>query len=145
MVRVCPVLPNVNRLPRTQAEIAGHDRHEKTRVCHGRTKMCRHIVEAFFVVLVVRAFWSELSDPPIEVPKYGRISVFLNDQACRRVLHEDGAHAHAYVTVRDDAAHEVCHVVQASPTRTNIKELLMHVGTRHDVARPFDYGVRDRG
>jgi len=126
MMRVCPVLPNVNRLPRSQSELARHDRNHQTRVRHGSSKMRRHVVRSFIVVFVVRTFRSELTHPPIQIAEHCGIGVFLDHQTRRRVLQEKRTQARAQVTIRDDRSHEVRHVMKSAASRSYVEQLLMH-------------------
>jgi hypothetical protein len=126
MMGVCPVLPDVNRLPRSQCELTRHDRNDEARVCHGCSKMSRHVIRTFVVVLVVRAFWRKLSHPAIEVSQNCWICVFLDHQTCRRVLQKERTQARTQVTVRDNRSHEVRHIMQPSASRSNIEQFLMH-------------------
>jgi len=67
MMWVCPVLPQVNGLPRTQRELTRHDRNHDARVRHGRTEMRGHVVQTFVVVFIRCSFGSELIHPAIEI------------------------------------------------------------------------------
>src|SRR5690349_12575785 len=88
------VLPEVNTLPRAEAELAIDDRHRERGRRERGLDVRRHVVRPFGVVLVERiAFGDQAIQPALEVLLRRRIRVLLDDEARRGVAYEHRAQA----------------------------------------------------
>ena len=85
------MLPQVQRLPGTEAEIAVENGERlggpRDRTAH----MGWHVVRALVRVLPREALGRESVCEPLQITPHGGIRVLLNDQARRRMLNEDDA------------------------------------------------------
>ncbi len=86
------MLPQVDALPSTKTELTFNDWNGERGRSEGRLDMRWHVVSAFRVVRKNRiVLGDEPTQPCLEIATRGRIGIFLDRQACRRVLHEDRA------------------------------------------------------
>ncbi len=86
------MLPQVDALPSPKAESAVDDWDGERGRSEGRLDVRRHVVGSFRGVRINRIVLRDKpTQPGFEIATCGRIGIFLDCQACRRVLNEDRA------------------------------------------------------
>ncbi len=86
------MLPQVDALPSAKTESTFNDWNGERGRSEGRLDMRRHVVSSFRGVRKDRiVLGDEPTQPGLEIVTCGRVGIFLDCQACRRVLHEDRA------------------------------------------------------
>src|SRR5262245_54401709 len=90
------VLPQVDRLPGAERQIATAHGDRFRRAGEHRPYVGGHVVGTFGVVLPRVGLGRGLREPSAEIAQHGRVCVLLDHDASRGVLHEDGTKPHPY-------------------------------------------------
>jgi hypothetical protein len=124
-MRARAVLPQIQCLPSAEREPPCADRNDFRRLGKGGTRVRRHVVWTFVVVLPGARLRRQIRDERGEIAEHSRVGIFLDHEASRGVLHEDRAQAGRDPTARDDRAHLRGYVGQTRAARSNLEGFLV--------------------
>ena len=119
------MLPQIQALPNTKHEPTHADGDRLGRLGNGRTRVCGHVVRALVVVFPVARLGREIRQELRQVTEHRGICIFLDHEAGRRVLNEDGAQAGAHGATREHGVHFSRHVRQTATRGTDFEGFLV--------------------
>lgn len=117
LMRTSTVLPQVNSLPGAERQTPVRHGYDFAGFRQCRSRMRRHVVRPLVVVLPRARFRCKVAEPTFQIAQHGRIGVFLNHEAGRRVLNEDGAESGLDAARRDDLTQSFGNIDEAPAAR----------------------------
>lgn len=114
-MRRVAMLPDVDSLPRAEAQTPVEEWDREMRLREGCLDVRGHVVRAFVVVGIAAALRHEAGEEVVQIGEHGRIRVLLNGQT-RRCVPDEDVHQSQPMAGRGDGAFDLVRDIGQSLT-----------------------------